>query len=92
MQLLPSRNQQRTDGDNMSMCDGAYEIRHFEMLEEIADDGIPEDAITDKLAEWDEDTHLQDYPGETVIDIHYMKEHSELKRIGLSEEEIKNVL
>lgn len=68
------------------------EIMHISFQEMLCDDGIPEDLITDKLAEWDEDTHLSDFPGETEIDIHYMQEHSELKRIGLSEEEIINVL
>ena len=35
----------------MSMCDGPYEIKHFEELEEAYDDGIP----------LDEDYHLHDY-------------------------------
>ena len=35
----------------MTMCDGPYEIKHFEELEELADDGIP----------LDEDHHLHDY-------------------------------
>ena len=71
----------------MSMCDGAPEIKHYELLEEIADDGIPEDAITEKLAEWDEDTHLHDYPGEIEIDEHYSEEYCELRSMGLTHPE-----
>ena len=68
------------------------EISYFELLEWANDDGIPEDAITDKLAEWDEDTHLHDYPGETEIDNHYAEEYNELRSIGLTDTQAEGVI
>ena len=76
----------------MSMCDGAPEIRHFELLEELADDGIPEDLIDEKLSEWDENTHLGDYPGENEIIAHDSEEYSELRCIGLTHPQTKKVI
>lgn len=76
----------------MSMCDGAPEIRHFELMEWVNDDGIPEDLIDEKLAEWDENTHLGDYPGETEIDNHYNEEYSQLRSMGLTHPQTKKVI
>lgn len=63
--------------------DGAPEIRHI-TFQEMLQDEIPEDEITEKLMEWDENTHLGDYPGEVEIDVHYSEEHNELRSMGLT--------
>ena len=76
----------------MTMCDGPYEIQYFEELEMLHDDEIPEDLIDDKLSEWDENTHLGDYPGETEINNHYSEEYCELRSIGLTHPEIMKVI
>lgn len=67
------------------------EIRHITFQEKLEDD-IPEDEITDKLMEWDENTHLSDYPGEVEIDVHYAEEYCELRRIGLNHPEAEGVI
>ncbi len=66
------------------------EIRHITFQENIED--IPEDAITDKLMEWDENRHLGDYPGEVEIDVHYAEEYCELRSIGLNHPEAEGVI
>ena len=66
------------------------EIRHI-TFNEVYDE-IPEDEITDKLAEWDENTHLGDYPGEVEIDVHYSEEYCELRSIGLTHPEAEGVI
>lgn len=68
------------------------EIRHFEFMEWVNDDEIPEDLITDTLMEWDENTHLSDYPGEVEIDSHYSEEYCQLRSIGLSHPEAEGVI
>ena len=67
-------------------------INHADMLEWINTDEIPEDEITDKLAEWDENTHLSDYPGEVEIDVHYSEEYIQLRSIGLTHPEAEGVI
>ena len=67
------------------------EIRNITFQENIEDD-IPEDEITEKLMEWDEDTHLGDYPGEAEIDVHYSEEYIELRRMGLTHPQAEEVL
>ena len=71
--------------------DGAPEIRHITFHEMLQDD-IPEDEITEKLMEWDENTHLHDYPGEVEIDNHYSEEYVELRSIGLTHPEAEGVI
>lgn len=66
------------------------EIRNI-TFNEVYDE-IPEDEITDKLAEWDENTHLGDYPGEVEIDNHYSEEYVELRSIGLTHPQAEEVL
>ena len=66
------------------------EIRNITFQEKLED--IPEDEITEKLMEWDEDTHLGDYPGEVEIDVHYSEEYIELRRIGLTHPQAEEVL
>ena len=66
------------------------EIRNI-TFNEVYDE-IPEDEITDKLAEWDENTHLSDYPGEVEIDVHYSEEYCELRSIGLTHPEAEGVI
>lgn len=66
------------------------EIRNI-TFNEVYDE-IPEDEITDKLAEWDENTHLGDYPGEVEIDVHYSEEYCELRSIGLTHPEAEGVI
>ena len=66
------------------------EIRNI-TFNEVYDE-IPEDEITDKLAEWDENTHLHDYPGEVEIDVHYSEEYCELRSIGLTHPEAEGVI
>lgn len=70
----------------MNECD------YYRQLEEAADDGIPEDIIDEKLDEWDENTHLGDYPGEVETDIHYSEEYSQLRSIGLTHVEAEEVI
>ena len=71
--------------------DGAPEIKHITFQEMLQDD-IPEDEITEKLMEWDENTHLHDYPGEMEIDNHYIEEYVELRSIGLTDPQAKKVM
>ena len=71
--------------------DGAAEIRHI-TFQEMLQDEIPEDEITEKLMEWDENTHLHDYPGEVEIDNHYIEEYVELRSIGLTNSEAEGVI
>ena len=66
------------------------EIRNITFQENIEE--IPEDEITEKLMEWDENTHLSDYPGEVEIDVHYTEEYIELRRIGLTHPEAEGVI
>ena len=66
------------------------EIRNI-TFNEVYDE-IPEDEITDKLAEWDENTHFSDYPGEVEIDNHYSEEYVELRSIGLTHPQAEEVL
>ena len=66
------------------------EIRNI-TFNEVYDE-IPEDEITDKLAEWDENTHLSDYPGEVEIDVHYSEEYIQLRSIGLTHPEAEGVI
>ena len=66
------------------------EIRNI-TFNEVYDE-IPEDEITDKLAEWDENTHLGDYPGEVEIDVHYSEEYIQLRSIGLTHPEAEGVI
>lgn len=70
--------------------DGAPEIRHITFQENL--DEIPEDLITEKLIEWDENTHLGDYPGEVDRDQHYIEEYSQLRSIGLTHPQAKEVI
>ena len=67
------------------------EIRNITFQENIEDD-IPEDEITEKLMEWDENTHLQDYPGEVEIYNHYIEEYVQLRSIGLTNSEAEGVI
>lgn len=67
------------------------EIRNITFQENIEDD-IPEDEITEKLMEWDENTHLHDYPGEMEIDNHYIEEYVVLRSIGLTNSEAEGVI
>lgn len=76
----------------MTMCDGAPEIRHITFQEMLQDEEIPEDLITEKLAEWDENTHLSDYPGETDIDCHYCEEYCQLRAMGLTHPQAEEVI
>ncbi len=71
--------------------DGAPEIRHI-TFQEMLQDEIPEDEITEKLMEWDENTHLHDYPGEVEIDNHYIEEYVGLRSIGLTDPQAKKVM
>lgn len=71
--------------------DGAPEIRHITFQEMLQED-IPEDEITEKLMEWDENTHLHDYPGEVEIDNHYIEEYVVLRSIGLTNSEAEGVI
>ena len=71
--------------------DGAPEIRYI-TFQEMLQDEIPEDEITEKLMEWDENTHLHDYPGEVEIDYHYSEEYVELRSIGLTNSEAEGVI
>lgn len=71
--------------------DGAPEIRNITFQEMLQDD-IPEDEITEKLMEWDENTHLHDYPGEGEIDNHYIEEYVVLRSIGLTNSEAEGVI
>ena len=71
--------------------DGAPEIRHI-TFQEMLQDEIPEDEITEKLMEWDENTHLHDYPGEVEIDNHYIEEYVVLRSRGLTNSEAEGVI
>ena len=68
------------------------EIRHITFQEMLMDDEIPEDTITEKLMEWDENTHLGDYPGEVEIDEHYSAEYCQLRSIGLTHPQAEGVI
>lgn len=70
----------------MNECD------YYRQLEEAAYDGIPEDIIDEKLDEWDENTHLGDYPGEVDRDYHYSEEYFQLRSIGLTDAEAEEVI
>lgn len=76
----------------MSMCDGAPEIRHITFQEMLEEEEIPEDTIDELLDEWDENTHLGDYPGEVEIDNHYKEEYTTLRSIGLNHPEAKGAI
>lgn len=68
------------------------EIRDITFQEIINDDEIPEDLITETLMEWDENTHLGDYPGEVEIDAYYSEEYCELRKLGLTHPEAEGVI
>lgn len=72
--------------------DGAQEIRHItfeEMLNE-------KEEVNDFIPEcWDEDKHLNDYATDDfkqAIEEHYLSEHLELKRMGLSDVQAEGVI
>lgn len=68
------------------------EIRHIWLHDLLQEEEIPEDLIDEKLSEWDENTHLGDYPGEVEIDVHYSEEYNELRSMGLTHPQTIKVL